>query len=82
MSLGDKQKNPAEIIWNAAAWLKCSTPRISSNQTANDAADDDLDELAEQPKVCTHCCLATFLNHSSYQNSLESLLCLSPSRHK
>lgn len=59
--------------------LKCSTPRMSSNQMASDAANDDLDVLAEQPKVC---CLVTFLNHSNYQNSLESLLYLSPSQHK
>lgn len=75
-------KNPDETFWNAAAQLKRSTLRMSSNQIASDAADDDLDELAEQPKVCTLCCLATFLNHPNYQNSLESLLCLSPSQHK
>lgn len=59
-----------------------TAPRMSSNEIASDAADDDLDELAEQPKVCTLHCLATFLNHSNYQNSLESLLCLLPSQHK
>lgn len=78
----EKQKNPDETFWNTAAWQKHSTPRMYSNQIASGAADDDLDELAEQPKVCTLCCLVTFLNHSNYQNSLESLLCFSPSQHK